>query len=72
MNRRKTAMVAFGILGVLAIGGGAWTLATPSAPVVSPHVVGSAAPGFRAASTRGPIAFSGRGPAVLYFYEADT
>lgn len=60
-----------GMLGLFVLGGTVWALQpAPGRPV--PPAVGTTAAPFRAVSTRGPVAFSGRGPAILYFYEADT
>lgn len=60
-----------GMLGLFVVGGAAWVLQLAPGRTV-PRAVGMTAPPFRAVSTRESVAFSGRGPAILYFYEADT
>lgn len=70
MDRRRRMRVV-GTVGAAAIvlGLGGWVWATAVAPTRG--TVGRLAFA-TTASTRGPLTFSGRGPAILYFYEADT
>ena len=54
-----------GVVG--SVGVGAWAalgIPTPG--------VGRPAPAFHTVSTQGSVHFIGHGPAILYFYEADT
>ncbi len=64
----RRTLVGLGMAGVVgSVGVGAWAalgIPTPG--------VGRPAPAFHTVSTQGSVHFIGHGPAILYFYEADT
>lgn len=71
-SRIRMIWLGMGIAVMVGLGGLAWAVSDPSARGAT-VVSGAVAPAFTTtSSTRGPVTFSGRGPAILYFYEADT